>query len=288
MTSPSDGGFLDLPPDHGDPTTSRYVVLPVPYEGTVSYEPGTADGPAAIIRASQQVELFDEELCGDFSHAGIVTCDAIEPADDPAEQMERVKLAARGILASNEFLLAIGGEHSITVPLVEAVSEIHGPISVLQIDAHGDLRDSYGGTRLSHACVMRRVLETTDSICQAGVRSYSQEEYRSCREQIDNLITPEIIRTDPDWIDRALALLGDMVYVTIDIDGLDPSIAPGVGTPEPGGLTWRETTELLRRVCYERQVVAADIVEVRPIPPNHITEFMAARLAYKIIAYTQQ
>ncbi|MBL7221216.1 MAG: agmatinase [Phycisphaerae bacterium] len=288
MTQPTSIGFLDLPAARSNQTAARYAVLPVPYEGTVSYEPGTAAGPAAIIRASQQVELFDEEFSGDFSEAGIVTCDAIEPADDPAEQMERVKLAAREILGSNEFLLAIGGEHSITAPLVEAVSEVHGPVSVLQIDAHADLRDSYGGTKLSHACVMRRVLETTDSICQVGVRSYSQEEYRSCREQIDNLITPEIIRNEPDWIDRALALLGDMVYVTIDMDGLDPSIAPGVGTPEPDGLTWRETTELLRKVCYERQVVAADIVEVKPIPPNHVTEFIAARLAYKIIAYTQQ
>jgi len=284
----TDGYFLDLPPERRDQATARYAVLPVPYEGTVSYESGTADGPAAIMRASQQVELFDEELCDDFSPAGIFTCDAVEPADNPPEQMRRIKQAALDILRTGKFMLTIGGEHSITIPLVEAVSEIHGPVSVLQIDAHADLRDSYRDTPLSHACVMRRVLETTDSICQVGVRSYSQEEYRSCREQIDNLITPEIIRNEPDWIDRALALLGDMVYVTIDIDGLDPSIAPGVGTPEPGGLTWRETTRLLQRVCCERQVVAADIVEVRPIPPNHVTEFTAARLAYKIVAYTGQ
>jgi len=281
-------GFLGLSAERSGQGSARYGVLPVPYENTVTYKPGTAAGPAAVIRASQHVELFDEELCGDFSEAGIVTHHPVEPADDHDEQMKRVHAVALEILESNEFLLAVGGEHSITAPLVEAVSEVHGPISVLQIDAHADLRDSYGGTKMSHACVMRRVLETTDSICQVGVRSYSEEEYWACRKQIEDLVTPEIIRNEDDWIDRALALLGDMVYLTIDMDGLDPSIAPGVGTPEPGGLTWAETTELVRSVCYARQVVAADIVETRPIPPNHITEFIAARLAYKIIAYTQQ
>jgi len=288
MTHSTNGGFLDLSTEHDKQGSVRYGLLPVPYEGTVTYKPGTAAGPAAVIRASQHVELFDEELCGDFSEAGIVTYRPVEPSDNHDEQMKRVETAALEILESHEFLLTIGGEHSITIPLVEAVSRVHGPVSVLQIDAHADLRDSYGGSRMSHACVMRRVLETTDSICQVGVRSYSQEEYRACSEQIENLITPKIIRNDPDWINMALAMLDDMVYVTIDMDGLDPSIAPGVGTPEPGGLTWEETTELLRTLCYERQVVAADIVETRPIPPNHITEFIAAKLAYKIIAYTQQ
>ena len=146
MTQPTAKGSLDLPPEYSDHTAARYAVLPVPYEGTVSYEPGTAAGQEAIIRASRQVELFDEELAGDFSQAGTVTYDAIEPAHDPAEQMARVKLSAREILGSNEFLLAFDGEHSITVPLVEAVSQVHGPISVLQIDAHADLKDSYGGT----------------------------------------------------------------------------------------------------------------------------------------------
>lgn len=281
-------GFLGLSAERSGQGSARYGVLPVPYENTVTYKPGTAAGPAAVIRASQHVELFDEELCADFSETGIVTHHPVEPADNQGDQITRVYNAALAILELNEFLLTIGGEHSITAPLVEAVSEVHGPISVLQIDAHADLRDSYGGSKMSHACVMRRVLETTDSICQVGVRSYSQEEYRACGKQIEDLITPEIIRNEPGWIDSALALLGDMVYLTVDMDGLDPSIAPGVGTPEPGGLTWAETTELLRTVCNARQVVAADIVETRPIPPNHITEYLAARLAYKIIAYTQQ
>jgi agmatinase len=272
----------------GDLSAARYAVLPVPYEGTVSYEPGTAAGPQAILHASQQVELFDEELQGEFFEAGIVTLPPVSAADDPAEQMRRVRAEADPVFQAGKFLLTLGGEHSITAPLVAAAAAAVGEISVLQIDAHADLRDSYQGTKHSHACVMRRVLETTARICQVGIRNYSRQESLACRTQVANFITPQVIRARPDWIDRALELLGRQVYVTVDIDGLDPSIAPGTGTPEPDGLSWAQVTGLLRRVCRERQVVGADIVEVRPIWPNHVTEFLAAKLAYKIVAYTQQ
>ena len=280
--------FLDLDGQYSDPAIARYAVLPVPYEGTATDQPGTAAGPDAIIRASCQVEHFDQELRCEFFRAGVATYPAVEPADDPGEQMRRVKSAALPIAQAGKFLLALGGEHSITAPLIEAACEMNGPVSVLQIDAHADLRDRYDGTKHSRACVMRRVLETTGRICQVGVRSYSIEEYTACRKEAENFITPEIIRTEPQWIDRALRLLGEKIYVTVDVDGLDPSIAPGVGTPEPEGLTFRQLTSLLRRACAERRVVGADIVEVRPMPPNHITESVAARLACKIIAYTQQ
>lgn len=262
----------------------------MPYEGTVSYKAGTAAGPAEILDASQQVELFDEELRGEFYAAGIATLAAVAPADDPAEQMRRVHDAALPPLRDGKFLLALGGEHSITAPLVRAAAEVHGPLSVLQIDAHADLRDTYGGTKHSHACVMRRVLEITDRLCQVGIRNFSREEFEQCPRQVERFITPTAARDLPRerWIARALELLGEKVYVTVDVDGFDPSAAPGTGTPEPGGLDWPQVTALLRRLCAERQVVAADITEVRPIPPNHVTEFLAARLAYKIIAYTQR
>ena len=281
------GFFLGLESPHNELATARYAVLPVPFEGTVSYERGTAGGPMAIIDASQQVELFDDELRAEFHHAGVATLEVVQPAPGPEEEMRRVRQAAEPIMRAGKFLLTLGGEHSITAPLVEAAAAVHGDISVLQIDAHADLRDSYGGTKHSHASVMRRVLETTPRICQVGIRNFCKDEYEQCRPQIDRLITPEIVATDPDWIDRALDMLGEKVYLTVDIDGLDPAYAPGTGTPEPGGLNWRQVCRLLRRLCSERKVVAADIVEVRPIPPNHVTEFMAARLAYKIIAYTQ-
>ena len=280
--------FLALTPPQSDLATARYAVLPVPYEGTVSYKPGTAAGPAAILDASQQVELYDDELRGEFCQCGVATLPAVEPADDPADQMARVRAAARPAVAAGKFLLTLGGEHSITAPLVGLYAEKHGALSVLQIDAHADLRDRYGGTGHSHACVMRRVLEITPSLCQVGIRNFSREEADECPEQVADFFTPQRIEAEANWIDQAVGRLREAVYVTVDIDGLDPSIAPGTGTPEPGGLTWRQTTSLLRRVCAERRVVGADIVEVRPIPPNHVTEFLAARLAYKIIAYTQR
>jgi len=184
----------------------------------------------------------------------VATLPPVEPADDPAETLRRVRAAAEPWMRAGRFVLALGGEHSITAPLVAAAQEALGPLSVLQIDAHADLRDAYGGTPHSHACVMRRVLETTPRLCQVGIRSWSREEAEA---------------------------------LTVDMDGLDPSLAPGVGTPEPGGLTWRQVLRLLRRVSAAREVVAADVVEVRPVPGHHVTEFVAARLAYKLIAYTQ-
>ena len=266
---------------------ARYVVLPVPYEGTVTFGRGAADGPAAIIEASHQVEWFDEELMGEFYQAGIATLEPVAPADTPEEQMRRIQAAAEPIIQAGKFLLALGGEHSITVPLVEAVAGHHGEISVLQIDAHADLRDTYNGTKHSHACVMRRVLEITDSIAQVGIRSFSRDDFDARPERVANFITPKMVTTDPAWMEKVLSLLGEKIYLTVDIDGFDPSEAPGVGTPEPGGLTWRQVTGLIRRVAAERSIVAADITEVSPITGSRVTEFLAARLAYKIIAYTQ-
>jgi len=280
-------GFLGLSPEYTNPASARYVVLPIPYEGTVSYKPGTAAGPMAIIEASEQVELFDEELLGEFYQAGVATLPVVHPAPGPDGQMNRVYAAALPVLKEGKFLLTLGGEHSITAPVVAACAEVHGEISVLQIDAHADLREKYDGTKHSHAAVMRRVLEVTESICQVGIRNLSREEFDDFPGQVKKFVTPQIIESDPHWIDRVLDSLGEMVYVTIDIDGFDPSVAPGTGTPEPGGLTWRQGLSLLRRVCAERQVISADIVEVRPLGANHLTEFMAARLGYKLIAYTQ-
>jgi agmatinase len=279
--------FLSLPPAVSDFAAAKYAVLPVPYEATVSYKAGTVRGPAAIINASWQVEKLDEEFGREFVSAGIATCKPLPQARTPAAQMRRVRQEAARIFAAGKFMLTLGGEHSISAPIVQAACDHYGPISVLQIDAHADLRQAFCGTRHSHGSVMRRILEITGRICQVGIRSYSSEELESCPAQVRKFITPAMIRRDARWIDRALRLLSDKVYVTIDIDGFDPAYAPGTGTPEPGGLDWQQVTSLLRRVCSRRQVVGADIVEVRPIPPGHQTEYLAARLAYKIIAYTQ-
>ena len=279
--------FLGLPRELSDPGSARYVVLPVPYEGTVTWGVGTAAGPAAIIAASDHIEWFDEELRGEFHGAGVATADPIPPADTPQEQARRVRAAAEGFFAQGKFLLALGGEHGITPPLVAAAARQYDGLSVLQIDAHADLRDQYQGGPLSHACVMRRVLEVTDRVAQVGIRSFCREAFEQCPRQVANFITPQMVAEDARWIEKALDLLGERVYVTIDMDGFDPAEAPGVGTPQPGGLRYGDVTRLLRRLCAARQVVAADVVETRPILPSNTTELLAARLAYKIIAYTQ-
>jgi agmatinase len=287
MSNPM-GNFLDLPADFIRYPQARYAVLPVPYEGTVSYMAGTAGAPQAILDASTHVELFDEELGGEFYQAGVTTLPVVLPAPGPEDQLRRVREAAGKPVADGKFLLTLGGEHSITTPLVELCMQRYGELSVLQIDAHADLRDSYRGSSFSHGAVMRRVLDLTGSLCQVGIRSYSKEEFEQCPEQVRQFVTPQVIASDPQWIDRVIERLRPNVYVTIDIDGFDPAYAPGTGTPEPGGLDWMQVTGLLRKVCAKRQVVSADIVEVRPIPPSHITEYLAARLAYKMIAYTQR
>lgn len=281
------GDFLGLEREEAAFERARYAVLSIPYEGTVSYKAGTVNGPAAIIDASQQVELFDEELRDEFHTAGITTCAELEVCDDVETQMHRIQQAGSELFGADKFVLALGGEHSITAPLVRAAGETFGEISVVQIDAHADLRNAYDGTPHSHASVMRRVLEVTPRIAQVGIRSLSREEFEQCPEQCERMITPNVIRSDPRWIDRVLANLGERVYLTIDIDGLDPSIAPGTGTPEPGGLNWEQILDLLKELCRHRSLIGADIVEVRPLGENHVTEFVAARLAYKIIAYRE-
>lgn len=281
--------FLGLGPERSDPATARYVVLPVPYEQTVSYKGGTAAGPAAILDASAQVELWDEELGIEYANAGVATLPELAAAPTPAEQMARVRAAADDVLQRGQVLLTLGGEHSITAPAVAATAAVApGPLSVLQIDAHADLRSQYEGDPHSHASVMARVLETTEHLVQVGIRSYSPEEARALPDRVKRFWTPRRIAVTPDWIDGALDELTEHVYITLDIDGLDPSLAPGTGTPEPGGLSWWQLTELLRAVGREKTVLAADVVEVRPLGENHVTEFVAARAACKIIAYTQQ
>jgi len=280
--------FLGLEPRYSDYATAGFAVLPIPYDATTSYRGGTRDGPAAIITASQQVELFDPELGREFHTAGIATLDSLAPNVAGPEQMQRdILAAARRVVRDGKFLLALGGEHSITAGLVQAVAQKHRRLSVLQIDAHLDLRDAYQKSRYSHATVMRRVLPLVDAIVPVGIRTVAVEEHRFLKKSpIRPVMARECWESD-DWLDRVLGALGDNVYVTVDIDGFDPAYAPGTGTPEPGGLDWYQVTSLLRLVAAEKRIVAADVVEVAPIPGQAVTEFLAARVAYKIISYVQ-
>lgn len=280
--------YLGLPPKYCAYETAKVAVLPIPYDAAASYNSGARNGPAAIIAASRHVDEFDEELEREFYQCGIATLDPLEiNAKGPESMHEDIFRAARRIHRDGKFPLALGGDHSISSALVRAAMAKHRKLSVLQIDAHADLRDQFQGTPYSHASVMRRILDLGASIVPVGIRCFCGDEHHFMKRQGIRPVMARDCHTEEDWIDRVLGNLGDTVYVTIDIDGFDPAYAPGTGTPEPGGLDWYQVTALLRLVASEKRIVAADIVEVMPIPGQVVTEFLAARLAYKLIGYIQ-
>lgn len=276
--------FLGLPHDLTDYRKARFAVLPVPYDSTTSYAVGTREGPRAIISASQQVELYDEALGRESLRDGVATLDPVTAdVSGPEATLRNIYAAARKPVRDGKFLITLGGEHSISSALVRAVKEKHKKLSVLQIDAHADLRDSYQGSPWSHAAVMRRVHDLGVDAVAVGIRNYSKDEAKFIKSAGKKVISARACRVSATWIDDAVAGLSENVYVTIDIDGFDPAYAPGTGTPEPGGLDWYQVTDLLAAVAKKRTIVAADLVEVRPIPPNNVTEFLAAKLLYRLI-----
>ena len=286
-TPSSERTFLPLDAATARDPHAPYAVLPLPYERTVSYGRGTADGPGAILDASQQVEDFDEEFQEPLG-LRVQTLRAPPFADLPdPEALELIGRTAGHVFARHRFLLSLGGEHTVTAPLVAAAHAVHGSLSVLHIDAHADLRSEYRGTPLSHACVMRHVREMGVRTVSVGVRSLSAAEHDYAQSESVPIFWAADIAASKDegWIAEAIALLEEPVYVTFDIDGFDPSLVPGTGTPEPGGLTWRQATRLLRAVCEARRVIGADIVELSPLPAAVVSEFVAARLATKILLY---
>lgn len=282
--------FLELDPEFCNRETARFHIIPVPFEGTVCFQKGTARGPEAILEVSDQLEHFDEEIRIEYFREGIATWPYLPPRIDPSEEIEQIErvMAARDLFRPDRFPIFLGGEHSITAPLVRLAAKKYSDLSVLQFDAHSDLRNEFGpGGIHSHASVMRRVLETTSSLVQVGIRSFSEEDPIACPDQVKNFITPIMIEDDFEGsLERILSRLTDRVYITFDMDAFDPAFAPGVGTPEPGGLSWRQCTRILRALFESgRSVVAADVVETMPLNNGKATEFLAARLVEKIITY---
>ncbi|MEE9487440.1 MAG: agmatinase [Candidatus Brocadiales bacterium] len=278
--------FGALPEKESRLENSRLVILPVPYDSTASYRTGANEGPRAIINASRNLETFDEELLCDITPQGIHTMPELMPDHrGPEHMIASVEEAADEILNRGEMLATLGGEHSITLGTVRAHKKVFPGLSVLQIDAHLDLRDSYAGTRYSHACVMRRVCELSD-VTQVGIRSFSEEEHAFVTKNGLKPFYRRDILNKQDWHSEVIGRLSEDVYVTIDLDGLDPSIMPSVGTPEPGGLGWYELLGLLRKLSEEKRIVGFDVMELRPEPDNVAPDFLAARLVYKLATYT--
>ena len=280
--------FLGLDEEATDFGKCRAVILPVPYETTTSYGGGARSGPGAIIEASRYIELFDQELGTNPSTVGIHTLPALELSRDgaPAAMAELGSAYARvAEVAQDRFLIMLGGEHTVSAPAIRAQAARVERLNVLQLDAHADLRAEFEGSAHSHACAMARVLDVAD-VVSVGVRGVSEEEVEvaDANEGI-TLIWADEMWEDDAWMDRALAALGDPVYLTFDVDYFDPSLVPSTGTPEPGGGDWYRTLRFLRRVFRERRVVACDVVELAPTPGVHAPDFLVAKLVYKLIGY---
>jgi agmatinase len=264
---------------------SAVVILPIPVDRTTSYVPGTRNGPREILIASSHMELWDEEVGTDVHGVGIFTMPEMElPFGELEPLMAEIRRVASEVLARDKFLVALGGEHSITPPLVAAAAARSGGLSVLQIDAHADLRDCYMGTPHNHACAVRRALEYAP-VTQVGIRSLSAEEAQALPSLNTKIFYDATMRRDPHWIDRVVDTLSETVYITIDVDGLDPAIMPATGTPEPGGLSWYEILALLRATIARKTVVACDVVELSPLPGLVAPNFLCAKLIYKILTY---
>jgi agmatinase len=276
--------FGGLEPRLSQLEKARVLIWPVPFEKTVSYGAGTGEGPAAIIEASRNMELYDEEIGAETAEIGIHTLEPIDTECEAEQMMRALETRAGELLATRKFTCMLGGEHSITGPVVRAFHKKFPKLSVLQIDAHADLRDSYDGTPHSHASAMRRVVEVCPAV-QVGIRSLSAEEARAIPSLPTKIFYAKDIAGRTGWIEKAIDGLTEDVYLTIDIDGLDPSLVPSTGTPEPGGLMWYETLALIRALASERNVVGMDLVELCKSPAGNAPSFLAAKLIYKTLGY---
>ncbi|MBF0621690.1 MAG: agmatinase [Magnetococcales bacterium] len=271
--------------------TAKTVILPIPYGGTTSYGGGAEKGPQAILEASCYMELFDEELKKEIWRTGLHTLPFLEPdLTGPKETLAKITKTCLPIFKQQKRIAVLGGEHSITTGVLWALQQADPrPFSVLQLDAHADLRNTYQGTGFSHACVMRRIHEMGHPFVQVGLRSLSEKEWSFIEDNglMDNVFwARKIIPEQNDvWMDQVIARLNERVYITIDLDVLDPGIFPATGTPEPGGLDYYTLLKLLRRVTQERDVVGFDLVELAPIAGQPASDFLAARIAYKMMGY---
>jgi len=289
---PPEEGFLYPPDDFAEISRAGVVVVPVPMESTSTYGLNACLGPEAIIEASRQVEFFDAALgyepfrvCG-----GIATARSLDVEDlDGAQLAQQLRDAVTHFLMQKKFVIVLGGEHTSVVGAIQAHCEYFTDLTVLQLDAHSDLRESFEDSPWNHACTMARVLDFHDSLVQVGVRSQDKpERYIATEHAIPNFYAHDIHNSEEervDWIAKVIAATRSRVYITLDCDVMDPSIIPATGTPEPGGLTWRQMDRLFARLCRERKVVGLDVSELAPIEGMAASQFTIAKLIYRFLGY---
>lgn len=276
--------FLALPQESTDLKKAPFVVLPVPYEATTTFKKGTRYGPAALIQASAQVELFDEEVWDEPWKDGVHTAPVYNPSVPVEAFLKGLRDEVARHVAAGKFVISLGGEHTIAEAPVAAYAAKHKDLSILQFDAHADMRPEYEGSVYNHACAAHRMSHFAP-IVQVGVRNVGETEQALLNKgRVRTFLMHETLDFRKHY-DAILDALSDTVYITFDLDALDPGIMPGVGTPVPGGLSWFDATHLIRECVTRKRVVGADVNELCPLVDSVVSEFTAARLAYKIIAY---
>lgn len=288
----ANGNFLGLPDESSQRETSSVIVLPVPYDRTTSYKSGTKDGPAAILSASTQVELYDRFYQSEPAlEYGIHTLPPLSPnLSSPDATIQLIAEAVSELANEAQLLVVIGGEHSISSGVSRGLNSVYGDFVTVQLDAHADLRDTYEGTRFSHACAARRISEIS-SIFQIGIRSLdvTEADYINHNAGTVTTIFAEDALEDDSYLRSLAAFVSKKnVFLTIDVDVFDPSIIPATGTPEPDGLNWRDVVKIIKTVCDNGHVVALDCVELMPIPGTHVSEFTVAKLLYRAINMIQK
>lgn len=280
--------FLGLEDEYSGFKKSKVIILQAPYDKTATYLKGTRFGPSAIINSSKYMEFFDDELNQETYRIGIHTAEPLGIENmSPEDMVDKVYSSTLDVLKAGKFPVILGGEHSVSIGSAKALREIYPNLSVLHLDAHYDMRNEYFGSRLNHGCVARRISEICP-VVQIGTRSMSKEEKDFLSSQTNGRIksiSVYDILDMPMWKDTASNSLTDNVYISIDMDVFDPSIVPAVGTPEPGGIGWYETLDLLKEVAKDKKVVGFDVVELCPISGQISSDFLAAKLIYKLLGY---
>jgi agmatinase len=280
MECPGRRNFLGLGEEYSRPETSLFNIIPVPYDATSTYTPGSRLGPRAIIEASRQIEVYDHELDLEPASVGVATLDDVPvTVVDPSLMVDEVERAVAAVASRNKLPVVLGGEHTVSVGAVRALAR-EERIGVVSFDAHADLRDSYQGTRYSHACFLRRAAEVADC-CVFGVRSVAREEVEFSKSAGIGVFYADSMRRALGRLD--LDFIPKTAYLSVDVDVLDPSLMPATGTPEPGGLGWYELIDLLTRVVTGRKVVGFDVVELCPLAGNPAPDFTAAKLVHKLM-----
>lgn len=274
--------FAGIPESYSSSEKAKVVVIPVPYDGTSTWEKGADKGPEAFLEAAENMELYDIETNSEVYKEGIYLADPVDENDSPEAMVEAVHQASKKYINKNKFVTVFGGEHSISIGTIRAFNECFDNLTVLHIDAHADLRKEYEGSSCNHACAVYEASQVTNLV-QVGIRSMDKIE-RTVMDPDKTFFAHQMI-TDDLWMVNAIDQMTENVFITFDLDAFDPSILPSTGTPEPGGLLWYETLDFLKKVFSERNVVGFDIVELCPNPGEKSSDFLAAKLFYKMLTY---